>query len=87
MDEAEGRLWAETKGFPYFETSAQTGANVQVMFESLIHCVVDVSVSGGKHGKVVLDLAYTPEQAALVSKIRSCKDDYQMLGLSKSCSK
>ena len=33
MDQLEGQLWAESKGFDYFETSAQTGDNVQEMFE------------------------------------------------------
>ena len=33
VDEAEGRLWAETRGFSYYETSAQTGENVSDMFE------------------------------------------------------
>lgn len=47
VTESEGRLWAETKRFLYFETSAQTGQNVVEMFEvrkilyvlsSLPHC-------------------------------------------------
>ena len=33
VDESEGRLWAETHGFLYYETSAQTGENVSDMFE------------------------------------------------------
>lgn len=33
VTESEGKLWAETKGFLYFETSAQTGQNVVEMFE------------------------------------------------------
>lgn len=87
MDEAEGRLWSESKGFPYFETSAQSGENVQEMFELLIQRVAEVALGGVKPGRAVLDLAYTPEQAALVSKIRSCQDNYKILGLTKSCSK
>ena len=87
MDEAEGRLWAETKGFLYFETSAQSGQNVQEMFETLVQRVAEVAVGGAKPGKVPLELAYTPEQAALVAKIRSCQDNYQILGISKSCSR
>lgn len=87
VDEAEGRLWAETKGFLYFETSAQSGENVQEMFELLIQRVTEVAVGGAKPGKSALDLAYTPEQAALVSKVRGCQDNYQILGLAKSCSR
>ena len=36
VDESEGRLWAETKGFQYFETSAQTGENVQEAFQVVL---------------------------------------------------
>lgn len=80
-------MWAEAKGFPYFETSAQSGDNVQEMFELLIHRVAEVSVGGVKPGGLVLDLAYTPEQAALVSKVRSCDDNYKMLSVTQSSSK
>ncbi|KAJ8796223.1 hypothetical protein J1605_018020, partial [Eschrichtius robustus] len=33
VDESEGRLWAESKGFLYFETSAQTGEGISEMFQ------------------------------------------------------
>lgn len=33
IDESEGRLWAESKGFLYFETSAQTGEGINEMFQ------------------------------------------------------
>lgn len=87
VDEAEGRLWAETKGFAYYETSSVTGDGVQEMFEHLIHRVAEVAVGGARPGRVALDLAYTPEQAALVSKIRSCEDNYKILSVTKSSSK
>lgn len=88
VDEAEGKLWAESKGFSYFETSAQNGTNVQEMFELLVHQVAEVSAEGVKPGRATLDLPYTSEQAALVSKVRSCGEDgYKMLGLTKTCSK
>ena len=32
MSESEGRIWAETKGFLYFETSALSGKSVVEMF-------------------------------------------------------
>ena len=32
VSESEGKIWAETKGFLYFETSALTGGNVVEMF-------------------------------------------------------
>ena len=89
VDEAEGRMWAEAKGFPYFETSAQTGDNVQEMFDILLHNTVEAVVTGNRPrlGPGLSDLPYTPEQVAIVSKIRSCKGSHQMLGLNHSCSK
>ena len=33
VDEAEGKLWADSKGFQYFETSAQTGEGVTEVFQ------------------------------------------------------
>uniref|UniRef100_A0A8C9FCZ5 DnaJ heat shock protein family (Hsp40) member C27 n=1 Tax=Pavo cristatus TaxID=9049 RepID=A0A8C9FCZ5_PAVCR len=33
VDESEGRLWAESRGFLYFETSAQTGEGINEMFQ------------------------------------------------------
>lgn len=33
VDESEGRLWADSKGFHYFETSAQTGEGIPEMFQ------------------------------------------------------
>lgn len=33
IDESEGRLWAENRGFYYFETSAQSGEGINEMFQ------------------------------------------------------
>lgn len=33
VDESEGRLWAESRGFLYFETSAQSGEGINEMFQ------------------------------------------------------
>lgn len=88
VDESEGRLWAETKGFHYFETSAQSNINVQEMFEMLVKSIVGV-VTSKDHpgGRVKLELGYTPEQATLVTKIRSCHDNYEILNVSRGCSR
>lgn len=40
VSEAEGRKWASTKGFGYFETSASSGMNVNAMFDQLFNDVV-----------------------------------------------
>lgn len=84
MDESEGRLWAETKGFHYFETSAQSGDSVHDVFERLIHSVVKVITKGAKAGSASFELSYTQEQAALVTRVRACHDNYQILGVSKA---
>eukprot|EP00937_MAST-01D_sp_MAST-1D-sp2_P000570 g570.t1 len=41
VTEAEGRAWAESRGFPYFETSAQSGANVNAVFAGLFETVLN----------------------------------------------
>ena len=33
VDETEGQLWANSHGFQYFETSAQTGEGINDMFQ------------------------------------------------------
>ena len=40
VSEAEGRKWATSRGFAYFETSASTGQNVTPMFEQLFADIV-----------------------------------------------
>lgn len=37
VDEGEGRLWAESRGFHYFETSAQSGEGINEMFQVNTH--------------------------------------------------
>ncbi|XP_064382978.1 dnaJ homolog subfamily C member 27-like isoform X2 [Halichondria panicea] len=83
VDTSEGKLWAETKGFHYFETSAQSGEKVQDMFECLIHTVASVLTKGGKPGAASMERGYSLEQASLVTRIRACPDNYEMLGVSR----
>jgi GTPase SAR1 family protein len=40
VSEDEGVAWAKARGFEYYETSAQTGANIAEAFHSLFHQVV-----------------------------------------------
>ncbi len=37
VDDSEGRLWAESRGFHYFETSAQSGEGINEMFQVLAY--------------------------------------------------
>ena len=88
VDESEGRLWAETKGFHYFETSAQSNTNIQEMFETLVKSVVGViNCKDHSGGRIKLELGYSSEQAALVTRIRSCSDNYDILNVSRTCSR
>lgn len=36
MDELEGRLWSDARGFQYFEVSALSGDGVSEMFQVII---------------------------------------------------
>jgi DnaJ family protein C protein 27 len=40
VTEEEGKRWAESKGFLYFETSAKSGHNVNAMFSTLFRTIV-----------------------------------------------
>uniref|UniRef100_A0A7S0RR07 Uncharacterized protein n=1 Tax=Pyramimonas obovata TaxID=1411642 RepID=A0A7S0RR07_9CHLO len=40
VTEQEGRAWAESNGFLYFETSAESGARVKAMFAAVFHRVL-----------------------------------------------
>ena len=41
VTEAEGKKWANARGFTFFETSAKDGANVAQMFESVFALAAD----------------------------------------------
>ena len=87
VDTSEGKLWAETKGFHYFETSAQSGEKVHDMFECLTQTVVSVLTKGGKPGAASMERGYSIEQASLVTRIRACPENYEMLGVSRVSSR
>merc|ERR1712224_1119013 len=44
VSEKEGKQLAEEHGFPYFETSAKTGFNVEQSFEKLASNLVDLKI-------------------------------------------
>ena len=48
VTEAEGKAWAAAHAFPYFETSAQSGANVTAVFESLFETVFQQITKAGR---------------------------------------
>ncbi|PWA13797.1 hypothetical protein CCH79_00016910, partial [Gambusia affinis] len=74
VDEGEGRLWAESRGFHYFETSAQSGEGINEMFQAFFSSITDMCENGGKR-------PVSEEQADTVRRIRNSKDSWDMLGV------
>ncbi|KAJ3584792.1 hypothetical protein NHX12_015287 [Muraenolepis orangiensis] len=73
VDEGEGRLWAESRGFHYFETSA--------FFSS----ITDVCDNGGRRPTVSEEsVGFTKEQADTVRRIRNSKDCWDMEEVNKA---
>lgn len=83
VDETEGQLWANSHGFQYFETSAQTGEGINDMFQTLFQSVLATIENGGKPVQVNASttLGYTKEQAEAIHRLKSAKDNYERLGL------
>lgn len=83
----EGKTWAETRGFLYFETSSCSGQNVTEMFRTLVSQIIDVVVKNKKPPNDPSRLGYTYEQVDTVQCIRSGADNYEMLGIKKGSSR
>ncbi|XP_053879749.1 dnaJ homolog subfamily C member 27 [Malaclemys terrapin pileata] len=81
VDESEGRLWAESRGFLYFETSAQTGEGINEMFQTFYSAIVDLCDNGGKRPTSSMSVGFTKEQADTIRRIRNSKDCWDMLGV------
>uniref|UniRef100_A0A8B9QQN2 DnaJ heat shock protein family (Hsp40) member C27 n=1 Tax=Anas platyrhynchos TaxID=8839 RepID=A0A8B9QQN2_ANAPL len=81
VDESEGRLWAESRGFLYFETSAQTGEGINEMFQTFYSAIIDLCDNGGKRPPSSVGVSFTKEQADAIRRIRNSKDSWDMLGV------
>ncbi|XP_018120033.1 dnaJ homolog subfamily C member 27-B isoform X3 [Xenopus laevis] len=81
VDESEGRLWSESKGFLYFETSAQSGEGINEMFQAFYSSIVDLCDNGGKRPVSAINIGFTKEQADSIRRIRNSKDSWDMLGV------
>ena len=86
MEQPEGQLWAESRGFLYYETSAHTGTNVAEMFQALFAATVAM-VTKGEKPSVCMGSKYTPEQLSLVQRIQGCRDSHDILGVPMICSR
>lgn len=87
VDEHEARLWADSKGFLYFETSALTGEGVNEMFQALFEGVVTAVDNGGKKAPFQTQLGYTKDQIEAIQRLKNAKGDYERLGLTNGASK
>ncbi|NXD02899.1 DJC27 protein, partial [Certhia familiaris] len=87
VDESEGRLWAESRGFLYWETSAQSGEGIQEMFQTFYSAIVDLCDNGGKRPPGSAGISFTREQADAIRRIRGSKDSWDMLGLKPGASR
>ncbi|KAI4895471.1 hypothetical protein NFI96_023970 [Prochilodus magdalenae] len=81
VDESEGRLWAESRGFHYFETSAQSGEGISEMFQAFFSSITDMCENGGKKPTPEVSIGFTKEQADTIRRIRNSKDSWDMLGV------
>ncbi|XP_036406274.1 dnaJ homolog subfamily C member 27-like isoform X2 [Megalops cyprinoides] len=81
IDESEGRLWAESRGFQYFETSAQSGEGISEMFQAFFSSIADMCENGGRRPASGVSAGFTREQADTIRRIRSSKDSWDMLGV------
>ncbi len=87
VDEVEGRLWADSKHFLYFETSAHSGENVTEMFQALFEGVVQLIDNGGKRPPITTQIGYTKDQIEAIQRLKNAKTDYERLGLVVGASK
>ncbi|KAK3780203.1 hypothetical protein RRG08_010597 [Elysia crispata] len=87
VDESEGQLWADARGFHFFETSALSGDGVNEMFQALFEGVVKTCENGGKREPIATQLGYTKEQIDAIQRLKNAKNDYERLGLGPGASK
>lgn len=81
VDEMEGRLWANSHGFHYFETSAQTGEGIFEMFNTLLSDIVAAVENGGTKIPLHTQLGFTKEQVDIIHRLKNAKFDYEQLGV------
>uniref|UniRef100_A0A8C3X9H8 DnaJ heat shock protein family (Hsp40) member C27 n=1 Tax=Cyanoderma ruficeps TaxID=181631 RepID=A0A8C3X9H8_9PASS len=87
VDESEGRLWAESRGFLYWETSAQSGEGIQEMFQSFYSAILELCENGGKRPAGNSGISFTREQADAIRRIRNSKDSWDALGVKPGASR
>ncbi|CAF3337829.1 unnamed protein product [Rotaria socialis] len=88
VDENEAKLWANVRGYQYFETSAATGAGVQELFDNLFSALIDTNENGGvPPASNQPNVNFTIEQVEAINRLRNNKDNFERLGLRHNCTK
>ncbi|NXD46457.1 DJC27 protein, partial [Copsychus sechellarum] len=97
VDESEGRLWAESRGFLYWETSAQSGEGIQEMFQAFHAALLELCENGGKRppggagfgsgAGAGAGAGFSREQADAIRRIRASKDSWDTLGIKPGASR
>ncbi|CAF3324327.1 unnamed protein product [Rotaria sp. Silwood2] len=96
VDENEAKIWANVRGYQYFETSgiqkisfySATGAGVQELFDSLFSALIDTNENGGiTPANNLPNVNFTMEQVEAINRLRNNKDNFERLGLRHNCTK
>jgi DnaJ family protein C protein 27 len=80
-------LWADAKGFHFFETSAQNGDGITEAFQCVFENVMLALENGGKRQPIKTQLGYSKEQAEAIQRLKTAKDNYDRLGLQPGATK
>jgi DnaJ family protein C protein 27 len=88
VDELEARIWAHSKGFHYFETSASSGTGVNEMFDTMFTEIVSMIENGGKQPNLYqTNIGLNKEQIEAIQRLKNSKDNYERLGLRIGCTR
>jgi len=87
VDSLEGQMWAEEKGFQYFEMSAASGQGIKELFDSIFSSLVDMHENGGTKVVTSTNVGFTKEQADAIIRIKNGRDNYEKLGIHYTATK
>eukprot|EP00038_Savillea_parva_P000993 m.100490 g.100490 ORF g.100490 m.100490 type:complete len:289 (-) comp10351_c0_seq2:1857-2723(-) len=85
VPEAEARLWCESRGMYYFETSAKDGTNVQAAFDQL-HSL-SLTAAEGSLAAPPPRPSFTQSDIDAIARVMKASTDAERLGVSHRASK
>lgn len=85
VSEAEARHWAESRGFHYYETSAESGDGVTSMFETTFGYMLASSTGRGVDHPPTPD--YSQKHIDAIGRVQKSTSDRQLLGLGNTPSR